>query len=124
MATKAQPQTIDEYIQPFPSEVRKRLETLRQIIRKAAPNAQETIKYTIPTFTLNGNMLSIAAYKNHIGMYPTPAVTGDLKKKLAPYVAAKSTLRFPLDEPLPLPLIRKVVKLRVQQFTQRKKPQA
>ena len=107
MATK-KPTTITEYIRQYPPEVRNKLKQIRQAVAKAVPDAGETIKYSIPTFTLNGNMLSFAAYKNHIGFYPIPPVSAAFKKQLAPYQAAKSTLQFPLDKPLPIALIRRV----------------
>jgi uncharacterized protein YdhG (YjbR/CyaY superfamily) len=112
--SKNQPKTINEYIALYPENVKSMLNQVRQIIHEAAPEAQETIKYQIPTFTLNGNLISFAAYKNHIGLYPTPSTPAALKKEIAPYRAAKSTLRFPIDKPLPLSLIRKVVKQRVK----------
>lgn len=113
------PKTIDEYIKPFPPEVQERLEAIRKVIHEAAPAAQEAISYAIPTFT--GTGIGFAAYKYHIGMYPVPALTADLKKQVAPYLAEKSTLQFLHDEPLPLALIRKVVAARIKQFKARKK---
>ena len=83
-------------------------------IRKAAPTAEETIKYAIPTFTLNGNLVSFAAFKNHIGFYPAPRGEESFKKELSAYDGEKSTVRFPLDKPLPLTLIARMVKFRVK----------
>jgi uncharacterized protein YdhG (YjbR/CyaY superfamily) len=114
IGTKSQPKTIDEYVSSYPENVRSMLEEVRKILHQEAPEAQETIKYQIPTFTLSGNLMSFAAYKHHIGLYPVPSTTAALKKEIAPYRAAKSTLRFPIDKPLPLSLIRKVVKQRVK----------
>ena len=113
--------TIDEYIKPFPPEVQERLEAIRKVIHQVAPSAQEAISYAIPTFV--GTGLGFAAYKHHIGMYPVPALTADLRKRVAPYLAEKSTLQFPHNQPLPLALIRKVVAARIKQFKSRKKSQ-
>jgi uncharacterized protein YdhG (YjbR/CyaY superfamily) len=110
--------TIDEYIAGFPKDIQKMLELLRATIRKSAPKAEETIKYAIPTFTLNGNLVSFAAWKNHIAFYPAP-VRVEGFKELTPYAGSKSTAKFPLDKPLPLALISKMVKYRVKQFSER-----
>ncbi len=118
---KNQPKTIDEYIELYPEHVRSMLKEIRQTLHEVIPEAQETIKYQIPTFTLNGNLMSFGAYKTHIGLYPVPSTTAAFKKDLAPYRAAKSTLRFSLDKPLPLSLIRKVVKQRVKDWEKRGK---
>ena len=95
------PETIDEYIAGFPKGIQKLLNSVRLEIRKAAPQAEETIKYGIPTYVQNGNLVSFAAFKNHIGMYPAPRGVGSFKKELAKYEGAKATARFPLDSPLP-----------------------
>ena len=109
------PKTIDAYIANFPPDIQARLETIRATIRKAAPDAEETIKYQIPTFTLKGNLISFAAYKTHIGLYPIPAGTAKFQKAVAVYKSAKSTVRLPLDEPLPVGLISQLVKYRVKE---------
>ena len=109
------PKTIDEYIAGFPKDVQQRLEQVRAAIRAAVPDAQEAIKYQIPTFTLSGNLMSFAAYKGHISLYPAPAGTQKFQRELAPYKAAKSTVRLPLDKPLPLDLVNQVVKYRVKE---------
>jgi uncharacterized protein YdhG (YjbR/CyaY superfamily) len=101
--------TIDEYINAFPEDVQKILNQLRQTIKDAAPEAEETINYQMPTFTLNGNLVHFAAFKNHIGFYPTPAGIEAFREELAPYKGAKGSVQFPIDQPLPLPLIRKIV---------------
>ena len=106
---------IDEYIAHFPKDVQIKLNQMRSEIRKAAPKAEETIKYAIPTFTLNGNLVHFAAYKNHIGFYPAPRGIEEFKKETAAYEGGKGTLKFPLDSPLPLTLVRKIVKFRVKQ---------
>lgn len=105
---------IDEYIAGFPENVRQLLEEMRSAIQKAAPQAEEAIKYGIPTFVLNGNLVHFAAYKNHIGFYPAPGGVAEFKKAISPYEAGKGTLRFPLDKKLPLALIGKIVKFRVK----------
>ncbi len=110
---------MDEYIAGFPKDVQKLLKEMRAIIRKAAPQAEETIKYTIPTFALNGNLVSFAAYKNHIGFYPAPTGIEAFKKELAPYAGSKATARFPIDKPLPLALITKMVKFRMKQNSEK-----
>jgi uncharacterized protein YdhG (YjbR/CyaY superfamily) len=107
--------TIDEYISGFPEVTRKILEQIRSTIKKAAPEAEETIKYSMPTFTLKGNLVFFAAFKNHIGLYPAPSGNDEINNELSLYKAAKGTLRFPLNKPIPYDLIGKVVKLRVKE---------
>jgi uncharacterized protein YdhG (YjbR/CyaY superfamily) len=107
--------TIDEYIASAPKEIRKILEELRATIKKAAPDAEETIKYAIPTFTLKGNLVHFAAYKNHIGFYPAPSGLDAFKKELAGYKGSKGAVQFPLDQPIPLELVTKIVKFRVKE---------
>lgn len=116
-AGRANPPNIDEYTASFPPDVRAILETMRSTIRKAAPDAQETISYNMPTFTLNGNLVHFAAFKKHIGFYPPVKVKGDarLEKAVSAYAGEKGNLRFPLDQPIPYGLIGKLVKLRVKQ---------
>ena len=110
------PKTIDEYIAGFPKEVQEILEKIRMTIRKAAPDAEETISYLIPTFTLKGKyLIYFAGYKKHIGVYPVPAGDAELNEKLSVYQTGKGTLQFPLDKPIPLDLITKIVKLRVKE---------
>ena len=111
--TTAKPDTIDAYIAGFPEEVQKILQQVRNTIRKVAPEAQEAIKYAIPTFVLNGNLVHFAAFKNHIGFYPAPIGIEAFEKELSGYKKAKGSVQFPLDEPMPLALISKMVKFRV-----------
>ena len=113
----AKPATFAEYIKPFPRKVRSLLKEMRKAVKEAAPEVEEVIKYGMPTYVQNGNVVSFGAYKTHIGFYPTVA---EYKKEQAPYLAHKSTLQFPLDGPIPLALIRKVTKARVRDL-QRKK---
>jgi uncharacterized protein YdhG (YjbR/CyaY superfamily) len=110
---------IDEYIAGFPSDVQTILEKIRMTIRKAAPGAEETIKYQIPTFTLKGNLVHFAAYKKHIGFYPAPRGIPKFKKELSIYGSGKGTLKFPLDKPIPFDLISKIVKFRVNETLKR-----
>lgn len=112
---------IDEYIAAFPKDVQKKLEEMRATIRKAAPDAQEAISYAIPTFKQRGNLVHFAAFKNHIGFYPAPRGIEAFKKELARYEGGKGTIQFPLDEPLPLSLITKIVKFRVKDNLERGK---
>jgi uncharacterized protein YdhG (YjbR/CyaY superfamily) len=106
---------IDAYIASFPEDVRAILEKVRATIRKAAPGAEETISYRIPTFTLKGNLVHFAAFKNHIGFYPGPTGIEAFKDELSAYEGAKGSVRFPLDQPIPLGLISKIVKFRVKE---------
>lgn len=112
---------IDEYIAGFPSDVQKILERIRTTIKKAAPDAEEAIKYGIPTFTLKGNLVHFAAYKNHIGFYPAPRAIEKFKKELSRYEGGKGTIQFPLDKPIPFPLISRIVKFRVKDHLERSK---
>lgn len=114
-ADQAAPKDIDEYVAGFPKDVREILEKIRMTIRKAAPDAEEAIKYRMPTFTLNGNLVHFAAFKNHIGFYPAPRGIEAFKDELSPYEGGKGSVRFPLDEPVPFDLISKIVEFRVQE---------
>ncbi len=105
---------IDEYIAGFPKDIQKMLEEIRASISKAVPEAEEAIKYAMPTFTLNGNLVHFAAFKNHIGFYPAPTGIEAFKKELSLYKGGKGSVQFPLDKPLPLILISKIVKYRVK----------
>jgi uncharacterized protein YdhG (YjbR/CyaY superfamily) len=105
--------TIDQYIQGFPEDVRAKLSDLRSTIRKSAPQATEKISYGVPTFDLNGNLVHFAAFKRHIGFYPTPSGIARFQTELKAYKSAKGSVQFPLDEPLPLELIAKIVDFRV-----------
>ena len=112
---------IDEYIERFPENVQKLLRQMRTTIRNAAPEAGETINYAVPTFTLNGNLVHFAAFKNHIGFYPAPEGIEAFKKEVAQYEAGKGSLQFPIDQPLPLALVTKIVKFRVKQNLEKSK---
>lgn len=115
------PATIDEYIAGFPKDVQKLLKEMRTTIRKAAPEAEEKISYAIPTFALKGNLVHFAAFKNHIGFYPAPRGIEAFKKELSRYEGGKGTVQFPMDKPLPVALITKIVKFRVKDNIERAK---
>ena len=105
--------TIDEYIQSFPPELRSPLEELRAAIRAAAPGAVEKISYQMPAFALNGILVYFAAFRRHIGFFPTASGIEAFKSEAAAYISGKGTMRFPLDKPLPLDLVGRIVKFRV-----------
>jgi uncharacterized protein YdhG (YjbR/CyaY superfamily) len=105
--------SIDEYIATFPKETQKILEELRATIKAAAPEAKEKISYQMPAFALKGNLVYFAAWKNHIGFYPTPSGTQEFMQELSIYEGEKGSIKFPIDKPLPLKLIKKIVKFRV-----------
>lgn len=115
----AEPRDIDEYIAGFPEDVREILEKLRMTIREAAPDAEEAIKYRMPTFTLNGNLVHFAAFKKHIGFYPAPRGIEEFKDELSAYKGAKGSVQFPLDRPVPFELISRIVKFRVRNQLER-----
>ncbi len=123
-AKEAAPQTIDEYIANFPPDIQEILEKIRATIRATAPEATEAISYQMPTFKLNGNLVHFAAFKKHIGFYPTPSGTAKFQKEIAGYQAAKGSIQFPLDEPIPYDLITKIVKFRVKENVARAKEKA
>ena len=113
---------IDEYIQSHPKDVQKILMEIRKTVKKAAPKAKEKISYGMPAFTQNGNLVYFAAFKNHIGFYPLPSGINSFKKELSTYKTSKGAIQFPIDKPMPLSLITKIVKYRVKEdMTKRKK---
>ncbi|MDP1715125.1 MAG: DUF1801 domain-containing protein [Anaerolineales bacterium] len=106
--------SIDEYIATFPADIQKLLEEVRATIKAAAPDAREKISYQIAAFELNGrNLVHFAGWKNHIAMYPIPSGSEAFDKEVSQYAGGKGTLKFPLDKPLPLKLIGKIVKMRI-----------
>ena len=109
-----QPTTIDEYIAGFPKDVQERMQKVRAAIKKAAPDAEEAIKYQIPTFVLNGNLIHFGGYQNHIGLYPGSRPVEEFKDELSQYEVSKGTVRFPLDKPLPMGVITKLTKFCVK----------
>ena len=106
---------VDAYIAGFPEDIRSILIKLRKVIREAAPDTKETISYRMPTFKLNGNLVHFAAFKKHIGFYPTPSAITAFKKELARYHTSKGAVQFLLDKPIPYELIEKIVKYRVKE---------
>ena len=114
-------ETIDEYIASFTKRTQKILEEIRQAIRETAPDAEETISYQMPAFRLNGILVYFAAFKNHIGFYPTSSGVAAFKDELSQYEVSKGTIKFPLDQPVPINLIKKIVKCRVEETLDRKK---
>jgi uncharacterized protein YdhG (YjbR/CyaY superfamily) len=107
--------SIDDYIAGFPPATQKLLQQLRMTIRKAAPKAEETISYGIPTLKLNGNLVHFGGFKNHIGFFPSALGIEAFKKELSSYKSSKGTVQFPLDKPLPLDLVTRMVKFRILQ---------
>lgn len=112
---------IDEYIADFPPDVQLMLQKVRTVIRKAAPHAEEAIKYQMPTFVQNGNLIHFAGYKNHIGLYPGSKPVEEFKDELSRYETSKGTVRFPLDKPIPVSLISKITKFCVKRNLAKKK---
>ncbi len=112
--------SIAEYIATFPEEIRELLEKLRATIKASAPEAEEKISYQMPTFYDNGNLVYFAAYKKHIGFYPTSSGIPANKKELASYKTSKGAVQFPIDRPLPLALIKRIVKFRVLENSRKK----
>ena len=116
MATsRSAPANVDQYIATFPPEVQAVLQRVRQVVRDAAPDAQEVISYQMPAFKLNGILVYFAAFKNHIGFYPPIRGDARIEKAASPYAGEKGNLRFPLDRPIPFDLISRLTKLRVKQ---------
>jgi uncharacterized protein YdhG (YjbR/CyaY superfamily) len=105
--------SIDEYIASFPEDKQALLEAVRGAIKAAAPDAEERISYQMPTFAQHGNLVYFAAAKHHIGFYPTPSAIKAFKDELSRYEGSKGAVRFPIDQPLPLELIGKIVQFRV-----------
>jgi uncharacterized protein YdhG (YjbR/CyaY superfamily) len=112
--------TIDEYIFAFPKNIQKILEKMRHAIRESAPQAEEAISYGIPTFKLNGNLVHFAAFTNHISFFPTSSGISAFKRELSQYELSKGTVRFPIDQPIPLGLVKKIVRYRVKENMARK----
>lgn len=113
--------TIDEYISLFPGKIHEALKKIRKVIKKAAPEAQEAISYQMPVFRLEGNLVYFAAFKDHIGFFPTSSGISAFKKELTDYETSKGTIRFPLGKPIPFDLISKIVKFRVKENLQKKR---
>jgi len=107
--------TIDEYIALFPPVIQTRLNEIRAVIRGAAPLASEKISYQMPTFYLEGNLVHFAAFKNHIGFFPTPSGIESFSGELRQYQTSKGTIQFPIDQPIPLDLVRRITAFRVKE---------
>jgi len=117
---KVRYKTIDEYISSFPADIQGSLNKMRQIIREAAPEAAESVSYGIPTFKLNGNLVHFAAYKSHIGFYPTPSGIDKFREELSRYKLSKGTIWFPQDKTIPYDLVKRIVIFRVKENMQKK----
>jgi uncharacterized protein YdhG (YjbR/CyaY superfamily) len=114
------PNNFEEYASNFPVEIQERLESMRNIIKKSAPEADEVISYAMPAFKLQGVLVYFAAYKNHIGFYPTGSGISAFKEQLSVYKGAKGSVQFPHDKPFPIELIEKIVKFRVNENLSKK----
>ena len=114
------PASVDAYIKTFPAAIQSRLQQIRTTIQKAAPKAVETIKYNMPTFVADGNLVHFAAFNNHIGFYPVPQGHKDFEKDLAAFKMGKGSAQFQHDEPLPLKLIARIVKYRMEELAVKK----
>jgi uncharacterized protein YdhG (YjbR/CyaY superfamily) len=108
-------QNIDDYINKAPQEVQQKLRDLRVVIKAEVPDAQERIAYGMPTFSQNGNLVHFAAFKNHIGFFPAPSGIENFKDELARYKTSKGTVQFPLDEEIPMDLVREIVRFRLKE---------
>ena len=121
IAMRDQFTTIDEYIATFPPDVQQKLREMRAVIHKAAPDAEEAIRYGIPTFRLDGNLVHFAAFKNHIGFFPTPSGIEKFRKELSSYTLSKGTVQFPLDKPVPYDLVERIARFRAMETRKKKK---
>jgi uncharacterized protein YdhG (YjbR/CyaY superfamily) len=113
------PNNIDEYIAGSPKEIQGILEQVRATIKEAAPGAKETIKYAMPSFTLKGNLVYFAAFKNHVGLYPVPTGNKEFEDDFSHYKTGKGSIQFPFDKPMPLGLITKIVQFRIEESSRR-----
>lgn len=120
-ATAAKPLSVDHYIAAFPKEVQQKLTAIRETIKAAAPKAEEIISYQMPGYRQSGMLVYFAAFKNHIGFYATPTGHAGFKKELAIYKQGKGSVQFPLDKPIPLKLITRIVQFRVKENLLREK---
>jgi uncharacterized protein YdhG (YjbR/CyaY superfamily) len=118
MSAKTKPQSVAEYIEVAPPEARKRLREMRACLRKAAPGAEESLKWGVPALSYQRILFTYAAFKRHISLYPTPAVLKSLAKELSDYKTSSSTIQFPLEKPLPVDLICRIALLRVKECTE------
>jgi uncharacterized protein YdhG (YjbR/CyaY superfamily) len=121
ISTKTRPKTIDEYIRASPKEVQKKLREMRSCIRAAAPGAKEGLKWGMPAFSYRRILVTFAAFKNHIGFYPTSSAVTSFTKDLSKFSTARGTIQFPLEKPLPLSLVRRITAFRVKQSVKQDK---
>ncbi len=121
MVAKAKFKTVDEYIESFPKDIQEKLRLVKETIRKVVPEAKEVISYQIPAFKQNGILVWFAAFKNHIGFFPTAKPIEVFKKELKDYDTSKGTIRFPLDKRIPLGLISKITRYRVSETRKTRK---
>ena len=112
---KASPKSITEYINAAPKEAQKKLRQMRACIRTSAPGAKESLKWGMPAFSYRRILVTFAAFKHHIGFYPTPSAVRAFANDLSKYAKASASIKFPLEKPLPLPLIRKITAFRVRE---------
>jgi uncharacterized protein YdhG (YjbR/CyaY superfamily) len=119
-ARKKSADTIDKYIAQFPGEIQEKLQQLRQTIREAAPQAEEAISFRMPAFRLNGTLVYFAAFRDHISFFPTSSAITAFRSEISRYKTSKGTVQFPLDEPIPLDLVRKMVRFRVEESLRKK----
>jgi uncharacterized protein YdhG (YjbR/CyaY superfamily) len=116
---KARPESITEYVDAAPKEARKKLREMRACIRASAPGAKESLKWGMPAFSYERILVTFAAHKNHIGFYPTPSAVKAFAKELSKFATASGSIQFPLDKPLPLPLIRRITAFRVRESNEK-----
>ena len=117
METKITYKMVDEYISTLPNDVKEILDNLRKVIKETAPEAQEAISYNMPGYKLNGMLIWFAAAKNHIGLYPTASPIIVFKEALKDYKTSKGAIQFPIDKPIPMDLVREIVKYKVEENT-------
>jgi uncharacterized protein YdhG (YjbR/CyaY superfamily) len=118
---KARPESITEYINAAPKEARAKLREMRACIRESAPGAKESLKWGMPAFSYRRILVTFAAFKHHIGFYPTPSAVRAFANDLSKFATAKGSIQFPLEKPLPLPLIRKITAFRVRESIEQDK---
>ena len=121
MKQKDSPESVDEYIRMFPKDIQSKLKSIREIVKKSAPQAEEVISYQMPAYKLNGILLYFAAFKNHIGFFPTPSGIEAFRKELSGYELTKGTIHLPYDKKIPETLIKKIIKFRVKENLEKKK---
>jgi uncharacterized protein YdhG (YjbR/CyaY superfamily) len=121
ISKKAKPSTIAEYIKAAPKETQQKLREMQACIRAAAPGAEESLKWGMPSFSYQRILVTFAAFRHHIGFYPTPSAVTAFEKNLTKFKTAKGSIQFPLEKPLPLSLIRKITQFRVGEILEKDK---